>query len=164
MRKFRVAPISLLLSVFGCTSNPPTPAPAPSSSAAVMTTPAATPQVSSTRVVLFERDNQQGRSFVAYREAGPEHQFSGDIQDLDDRAFEFNDVARSATLYGPEGTTVWLYNAKDFNRDAEILELKVPAGAASVVVNNLNVIQSGTRWEVKKGGGIQGKVSGVQWK
>jgi hypothetical protein len=119
---------------------------------------------SSTRIVLFERDNQQGRSCVVYREAGPEHQYAGDIEDLDDRRFECNDVARSATLFGPAGTTVWLYNAKSFKRREEVLEIKVPAGASSIVVNNLNRIQPGMRWEVKKGGGIQGKVSGVQWK
>jgi hypothetical protein len=119
---------------------------------------------SDARIELREKDNMQGRVLTIWKEAAPGRDYAGDYRDLDHEDIEFNDCARSATLYGEPGTTVWLYNAKDFKRDEEVLEIKVPPGQAQVVMNNMNQMVHGSKWIEKHGGGIQGKVSGVQWK
>lgn len=118
---------------------------------------------SNTRLILYEKDNNRGRTMVIYAQSGAEHLSWGDIRDLDDRQYEFNDVARSATLIGPPGTTVWLYDDKGFDPDDDnaVLEIQVPDGATSVTLGNLNRTQLGVRF-IRRGG-IQGKVSGVRW-
>lgn len=114
------------------------------------------------RIQLWEHDNCSGDSKVFWKNPGTNRDFAGDYKDLDDREIEFNDKARSATLFGAPGTTVWLFDKKGFGTNDDILELKVPDGASSVIVNNLDTLVTGTRW-INDDNGLAGKVSGVKW-
>ena len=114
------------------------------------------------RLETWEHDNRNGNHRTFYRDPGEGHGYAGSYSDLDDREIEWNDVIRSAVLWGPPGTAVWLYDSKGFKRGDDVLELKVPEGQSSVVSNNLDVDGDGLRWERRKNG-IAGKVSGIRW-
>ena len=122
-----------------------------------------TPDTSSARIELFKHDdNVEPKMTILAKSRGRGPNW-GNIPDLDHSRYEYNDVARSATLYGAPGTTVWLYNAKGYKTNEEVLEITVLPGTDRTVVPNLNRFEVGTRWIHRHRGGIQGKVSGVYW-
>lgn len=84
----------------------------------------------------------------------------GDIADLGD--YGWNDEIRSLGLHGPPGTTIWLYDKKNFETNDDILEVQIPDGATSAQVPRLDGPSDYTRREVYKNG-IAGKVSGIRW-
>jgi hypothetical protein len=116
------------------------------------------------RLEAYENDNQRSPHATFWKNPGPGHAYSGNLPDLDDAEIEWNDKMKSCVLHGPAGTTVWLYDSKGFKDNDDVLEIKVPNGAESVIVNNFrDGFPNGVSW-IKKKNRIAGKVSGIQWK
>lgn len=116
------------------------------------------------RLETHENDNQAAPHRTFWKHPGSGHHYAGSYADLDDKEVEWNDKIRSVTLYGPPGTTVWMYDSKGFKGNDDVIEIRIPDGAESVVSNQLNTDHpAGVRW-IKYKNGIAGKVSGIQWK
>lgn len=110
----------------------------------------------------YDRDNCSARANKDdfWRYPGPNHDFAGSIPDLDDREYEWNDRIRSVILYGPAGTTVRLYNEKNYGK-GPLIEIKMPDNATELRCNNLNVMTEGMK-RIRKGD-MRGEVSGIKW-
>ncbi len=122
-----------------------------------------------TKVYLhaYDKDNGGGSGDKLFFRAPGDGSPSGTLCDLDDREVEYNDRMRSAELFGPPGTVVWLYSDKGCKDGGpeEILEIKVPEGQTSARVNNLNQPDGRVaRWIIEQGKEMRGEVSGISWK
>lgn len=101
---------------------------------------------------------------VFYKHPGEGRRYSGSYPDLEDCEVAWNNRIRSVILHGPPGTTVWLYSAKGYGREDDVLEIKVQPGQTSSVVNNLDLDhRAGVNW-IRRHNGIAGKVSAIQWR